>query len=512
MNKTLFSSLYLQRTVRFPSLFLYPLIFLLATGCYTRTESLEVDEVPAVAIQEAADAASEDPLFEITDWIPENWWVIFNDEQLNCFIETTIKNNPTLEAARTRILAAQTTADKVRSALYPTLTWSADVQREKLSKTGVFPFSGTGSSSSTAPIPTAPVIPTLPVYFTLYETALNIIYDFDLWGKNRNTLRAAIGDVQSSIADEAFTRLSLSIALAEVYFQLQTDYARLKLARETLNNREQYFDLVKKRVQYNLDDNLIYYAALNNLISARQSILVIEANIAVGENQLKAYLAGDFQEEIDDINIDQKPLPKVPLPEAIPLHLICHRPDLMSQLWLIQSAGYKINVAIAGFYPDVNLMAFGGFQTIHLQKLFQARSTYGDIELVTSLPLFTGGLLEANLRGTEIDYDLAILEYNQLVIDAVKEVMDGIVVLENTNQQLKQFTSEAQQQEEIFRLTDLRLKHNIGSALDYLNSEQETLVIRDQEVIALGTTLHSILELVKALGGGYDACCDDGNF
>ena len=511
MNKTLISSKFISHLFKFLSLFFSILFFLGTSGCYTRTESLEVLEVPNTAIQEAVDGASEDPLFEMTEWIPENWWEIFNDEQLNDFIETTIINNPTLQAARVRILSAQTTADKVRSALYPTLTWNADVQREKLSKTGIFPISGTGSTSSSAPIPTAPVIPVIPIYFTQYETALNILYDFDLWCKNRNTLRAAIGEVQSSMADEAFTRLSLSIALAEVYFQLQTDYQRLIFARGMLKNREQYFDLVQKRIQYNLDDNLIFYAAFNNLISARQAVLVIEANIAVGENQLRAYLAGDFQEEICDINIEQKPLPKVPLPEALPLHLICHRPDLISQLWLIQSAGYKINVAIAGFYPDINLMAFGGLQTIHLKEWFQARSSYGDIQLATSLPIFTGGLLEANLRGSEINYDLAILEYNQLVIDAVKEVLDGIVVLRNNNQQLEQFRSETQQQEEIFRITDLRMKHNIGSALDYLNAEQQTLVIRDQEVSALGNTFHSILELVKALGGGYDACNDDCN-
>lgn len=485
----------------------FTLFVLLAvfTGCYTRKDGEDFKELPAAVLQKAVDEVSNDPLFEMTEWIPENWWEIFNDEQLNKFIAITIVNNPTLQSAKTKILLALTTADKVRSALYPSITWNADVQREKLSETGVLPISGNGSISSSAPLPQAPIMPSvIPIYFTLYETALNILYDFDLWGKNRNTLRAALGEVQSAIADEAFTRLSLSLAVAESYFQLQTDYEQLRILREIHKNREHYFELVKKRVQYNLDDNLIFYAASNNLIAARQDLLVTEANISIHENQLRSYLAGNFQDEICDIHIDQKTLPKVPLPEVLPLHLISHRPDIISKLWLIESACYKINVAIAGFYPDINLMAFGGFQTIHFQKWFEAKSTYGDIQLATSLPIFTGGLLTANLKSSELNYDLEILDYNQLIIDAVKQVLNGIVVLKNNNQQLEQFRLEAKDQQEIFRITHLRLEHNIGSNLDYLNSENEFLAIKRQEVIALKNTLNSILDLIKALGGGYD--------
>jgi NodT family efflux transporter outer membrane factor (OMF) lipoprotein len=481
------------------------LLLTASTGCYTRQDGEPFKELPVAALQQAVDESNDDSLFEVVDWIPENWWEIFDDPQLNEFIETTLINNPTLQSAKTKILLAITTADKVRSALYPTISWNADVQREKLSKTGVLPVSGTGAISSSSAIPQAPINPAvIPVYFTQYETALNILYDFDLWGKNRNTFKAALGEVQSAIADEAFTRLSLSIAVAEVYFLLQADYEQLRLLQQIHTNREHYFELVKKRVQYNLDDNLIFYAALNNLIAANQALLVTEANVAVGENQLRAYLAGDFQEEICDVHIDQRPLPKVPLPEALPLHLISHRPDIISKLWLIESTCYKIEVAVAGFYPDVNLMAFGGFQTIHLQKWFQAQSTYGDIQLATSLPIFTGGLLTANLRASEVNYDLEVLDYNQLIIDAVKQVLNGIVVLKNNNEQLKQFRLEAEDQQEIFRLTNLRIEHNIGSNLDYLNSENEFLLIKQQEVIALRNTLHSILELIKALGGGYD--------
>jgi multidrug efflux system outer membrane protein len=147
-------------------------------------------------------------------------------------------------------------------------------------------------------------------------------------------------------------------------------------------------------------------------------------------------------------------------------------------------------------------------QTIHWQKLLQGRSAYWDMQLATSLPIFTGGLLEANLWGAEVDYNTAICKYNQLVLDAVKEVLNGVAILQNKHRQYDEFKSEVQQQEKIVHITQLRVEHNLASNLEYLNSQQETLVIRNKEMTALGEMVIAMLELIKALGGGYGACME----
>lgn len=123
-----------------------------------------------------------------------------------------------------------------------------------------------------------------------------------------------------------------------------------------------------------------------------------------------------------------------------------------------------------------------------------------------SLPIFDGGLLRANLRRREVDYNLAILQYNQMVLDATHEVLDGIVVLSNANQQLEEFKKETGYQADILDLTKLRVAHNLGSDLEYLTRESSLLTARDQEMLAYGQTLQAVLSLIKALGGGYEAC------
>lgn len=483
---------------------LLQLVFVVITSsscsCGPRAQAIGI---PEKALERAMDATNEDPIFNHEESIPEDWWLIFNDTQLSGFIETALENNPTLQSAHAKILAAQYNADKVQAALYPHFNFMMDVQRQKLSKTGVIPA---GPTLPSIPVPSTPNSG-IPFYFTLFDTQINFIYDFDFWGKNRNTLRAALGEVQANIADEIFARLALSISVAQVYYRLQIDYQRQEIAEELVKNRQEFLDLTQQRVQKNLDDERAFHNAQINLSAARQALLQIQGDIAVNEYQLQAYLAGSFEEEIANIKISPKDIPAVPLPRELPLHLISYRPDITAQLWLIQSAGLQIEVAKAGFYPDFNLTGFLGMQTIHLHKWFFAKSAYYNIEPAFTLPIFDGGLLVANLRGSEVNYDLAIYEYNNMVLNAIRDVLDGMAVLQNENGQLDEFKQEAMHQNEISQLTEMRANHHLSSGLDTLNAQANFLTARDNETISIGRTMMAVLSLVKALGGGYDAFC-----
>lgn len=490
----------------FPFL-LFTAFCLILSGCTSATHVAPYD-VPSQTLENAIQEANNDPLFE-NDLIPQEWWLLFDDDQLTEFIQTSFARNPTLQQAKSQILAAAYTADYVHSSLFPFLGWGADVSRQKLSKTGVIPFE-TGPPGSGTPIIDVPVMPGstggIPVYFTLYETELNLTYNFDFWDKNRNAFRAALGRMRANIAEEAFAKLLLGIAVAQVYYDLQTKYKRQEILRALVENRLHYLNLVQKRIHGNLDNEIAFQNAESNLSDARDSLLQVQGDIAVSEYQLKAYLAGNFLEEIMQINITQKPLPRVPLPEDLPLHLISQRPDIIAQLWLIESAGRQIEVAKAGFYPDFNLAALFGFQTIHFGELFKWPSRYFNVDPAVTLPIFDGGKLLANLHESEINYDLAILEYNDLVINAAKEVLDGIAVLRNTWQRLQENANKLEHQTKSYQLTNLRVSHSLNNILDQLNSEEIMLMSQDQEVVALGRMIQAILGLIKALGGGYDTC------
>ncbi|MGZ3633383.1 MAG: efflux transporter outer membrane subunit [Parachlamydiaceae bacterium] len=484
-----------------------PLLFLIAllASCSSATYMTSID-IPTQTIEEAIGDAREDPLF-VNGSLPEQWWVLFNDEQLNGFIQKALENYPTVQKAKMQILAAAYAASSVQSSLYPYLSWGTDVSRQKLSETGVIPFSSgpPGSGTPTVNVPTVPGRASrIPEYFTLYETELNVKYSFDFWEKHRNTFRAALGIVQANVAEEAFARLQLAFKVSDSYFKWQTCDKREAIAKSLVANRQRYLELIQKRVHLNLDDELSLQNARFNLDDAQDLLLLVQGELEMYRYQLKTYLADHFDDEIQPMA--QMPLPQVPLPQDLPLHLISRRPDITAQLWLIESAGRQIDVAKAGFYPDFNLSAFFGFQTLHLGELFKWPSSYFNVDPAVSLPLFDGGRLMANLHGSEVNYDLAILDYNELVLNAAKEVLESLALLRNSWERLKSFEHKADAQQELYRLTSLRASHSLNTGLDELNSQANLLISQDQRVAAEGRTIHYILELIKALGGGYDSC------
>lgn len=488
------------------------IIFLFLTSCCSENRAAPLP-LPTSSLETAIAEASKDSLIDVTSSLPGNWWCLFNDAQLDEFIQKALQRNPTLQMAEANIRYASANALKARAVLFPSLNWGADVSRQKFSETGIIPFNSsplTGTTAALTPLAVTGGVNAIPVYFTQYETEAILNYDFDIWGKNRNTWRAAIGEMRSKIADEAFKRLQLAISVSKVYYQLQIDYKRLAIAQAIVKNRSEYLRLSEQRLNNNLENILIVHTAENNLVSAKQSLLQIEIDIAVNEHQLKAYLADNFEEEISNILIEESCLPNVPVPFDIPLHLIAYRPDIIAQLWLIESAGKQIEVAKAGFYPDFNLAAIFGYQTIHLHELFKWPSTFFNVDPAVSLPIFDGGRLQANLYGSEVNYDLAIYQYNQLILDAVKEVLDGIAILRNSEKQQKEFKQQVEYQEELYKLTNLRVNYHLNSGLDALDYEENVLVSRDKEIIALGNTIQAMLSLIKALGGGYKPCLQIG--
>lgn len=467
------------------------LILMVGCTCCPRAEPIDV---PCAAIEQAQQEGSSDLIENGCEILPEDWWLMFDDPQLTEFIETAFERNPTLQIAHANILLAAANANRVRSFLFPSITLGADVSRQKLSETGLFP---TGPPFG------------LPVYFTQTETELNLTYDFDIWGKNRNAWGAALGEVQAKLADEAFKRLQLGILVAMTYYALQIDYQRINIVNALIRNETEYVELIKQRVDANLESMITLQSAQSNLTAVKQALLQVQADQAANEYQLKTYLAGDFDEEFEPIELDFCSLPRIPIPDNLPLHLIAQRPDIIAQLWLIDSTTKQIKVAEAGFYPDLNLAALFGFQTLHLPKLLTWPSSYFNIDPAISLPIFQGGRLIANLRTSEAQYDLAVYEYNNLVLNAVRDVLDGLALLRNAEQQYQEQKMNLDFQRKSFELTSLRVAHHLNSELDQLVSEENMLIARDQEVVALGNTIQKVLFLIKALGGGYYACSEE---
>ncbi len=468
-------------------------------GCCLCPRAKRID-APKVALEESV----QNKGFQRGE-LPLDWWRVFQDPQLTQFIEKAFQNNPTLHAARARILLAAAKAKNIRANLFPNILWGADVSSQKLSETGLVPFNlNPPPTAANTPLVFPAGFDHIPVYFTQTETEFILTYEFDLWGKNRNALKAAKGEMFAKVADMAFAQLELGIEVAKSYYELQINYRREEIAKTLVALQEEFLDLTKKRLLDNLDSRISINTIEVELTTLKQTLLTIQQDIFLKEDQLKTYLAADFTESI--FAVEKVELPKIPVPENLPLHLLSNRPDISSQLWIIESAGKQIDVAKAGFYPDFNLAALFGYQTIHLSKLFEGPSVYYNVNPAVTLPFFDGGRLMANLRISEVNYDLAVFKYNELVLKATREVLDALSLISSYEKQERQAIKRFELQENLLQLMEMRVKNHLNSQLDMIKSRQNMLIAQDQEIQVLAQRIDASLSLIKALGGGFS--CD----
>lgn len=485
-------------------------ILLLATGTLSgclKRHYPDVYESPEAALQIAADQANTLP-FLPGDWPNAYWWLMFRDEQLNSLMNQALSDNPSIKIALARIRLANYVASAAGSPLWPSIGLEADVTRYRISKTGAIAdiASVLNSTTTVNPLPVGLGFPG----FTFTQTEININgqYQFDFWQQNLNNFKAAVGELLATEADAVFSTVSLGISVAQAYFSLQVTYAREEVAMRRIHNRTEYVKLTEKRVQNGLTNQLALKTAQSNLISAQESLKEIQLLIEIYKNQLHALVAGNFLESADNISIDKKEIALFSLPTNLPLGLIAHRPDVTATAWRVEEAAKKIKVARADFYPNFNIMALFGYQTIHPKELFKWRSIYGQAGPAVNLPIFEGGLLVAQLGEAHENYYIAVEQYNQTIITAVQNVLNSMANLKYVFGEYQDYVQIVNLSNENLDITRGRFKHHIDSYLNVLDAELDAITKEDLKLVILGNYYLQFTNLISALGGGYDSGCE----
>jgi NodT family efflux transporter outer membrane factor (OMF) lipoprotein len=188
---------------------------------------------------------------------------------------------------------------------------------------------------------------------------------------------------------------------------------------------------------------------------------------------------------------------------ARPSELLGRRPDVVAQRWRIEAATQDIQEAQARFYPNASLAAFVGLQSLGLGELLNAGSRVLGISPAVSLPIFDGGRLRANLAGKDAEYDLAVAQYNKILVGALNEVADDLSGLDSLATQVaaQQRARDAAQQ--AYDLSQQRYKAGVGSYLESLVVRQQLLQAEQRMAALRAQQVDTSVQLIQALGGGF---------
>jgi len=322
-------------------------------------------------------------------WPDADWWKRFGDPQLDALVAEALAGSPSMGAARARLDRAGAFALASGAPLTPQVGAGAGLNRQRYSATGIFPPPIGGS------------------YYTQTQLALQFSYEIDFWGKNRAAYDAALGQARAAEVDAFAARLTLSAAVAHAYAQLGHAFDRMDVAQATLAQRQAIYDLTRQRLAAGLDTKVELKQAEASIPAARQRIAQLEEDIALARNQLAA-LAGKGPDRGLAIERPRAQGLPVPLPSILPADLIGRRPDVVAQRWRVESARRDVDSAKAQFYPNLNLTALVGVQTVSYGKLLSPDSRIPQADAALLLPIFDGGRLRGNLGARDADYDLAV--------------------------------------------------------------------------------------------------------
>ena len=418
-------------------------------------------------------------------WPAEDWWRALGDPQLDKLMEEALAGSPSLRLAHARVDRALAFAEAAGAPLMPQLSGSVDATRQRFSKNGLIPppFAGQWRWQN--------------------QAQLNFSYEFDFWGKNAAAYASALGQAKAAEVDAYAARLVLASALARAYVQLARGYDQLDLAREIVAQREKTRSLVAERLQAGLDSRIELKQAEASLPEARERVIQYEETIALARNQLAA-LAGQGPDRGLALERPKLAASSAPaLPSLLPVDLLGRRPDVVAGRWRVEAAAKDIDNARAQFYPNVNLIAFAGFQALGWSKLLDLGSRTIGVGPALRLPIFDGGRLRGNLGERNADYDAAVEQYNQTLVDALREVADQLAAFRSLQQQAPETRAGLSTSQEAYELSLERYRAGLANYLTVVQAEALVTAQRSLAADLRARELDAAIGLVRALGGGY---------
>ena len=432
----------------------------------------------------------DNSLFEEGGWPNTHWWEMFHDEQLNQLILQGFICSPTLQKALASAEKACALALQKRANLFPELDFNYQEQWQHFSKNGFI----------RAIIPNEKQV---PAGDNQIDLTANFSWEVDFFGKNKNLFAAALGLSHAQAAEASQAKMLLAVAIAQMYFDIQALIEKQDVLKQRVAIAQEFALLQIQREAIGIDLIANVWDAEQSLKLLQEDLINIDKELLISSHALHALIGASPDEDLIEVRPSADFQTMFSLPCNLAIDLLARRPDVVASGWRVEAAAKQIGAAKADFYPRVNLMAFVGLESLHFNNLFQWSSRMGGLEPAIYLPFFTAGRLKANLREKVAAFNEAVYDYNNLLLHAAREVADQVVSLQATRETLNKQKKVIGLADKHYQLLQWRSKIGLDNELIVLQQEDKLLVQAYQLITLQQNHLLSVVNLVKALGGGY---------
>ncbi len=417
-------------------------------------------------------------------WPRADWWTGLGGPQLDALMHEALAGNPTLDAADARVRVALAQADAQDAARKARVGAQAE-------------YSGIRIPATVAPAPFG------GHYLGVEILNINASYAPDLWGGHRAAWEATVDQAHAAQIDAQAARLSLSTNVVQAYAELAHSATLEDVAKRELERSRGTQSLTSQRVKAGIDSTFQLRQTEAAIASAQRGLQSAQEQSALSRAALAALLGKGPDRGLQIARPKTLVAAPLALPSDLPSDLLARRPDIVAARWRVEASARGIAAAKAQFYPTVNLTAAIGLASASLGTLFQLPSRYAQLGPGISLPIFDGGRLRAGLAERDANYDLAVAQYDQTLVDALHQVAEQVIALHAIDGQIATQQQAQDAAQSAYDLGMQRYRGGVSGYLDVLGVQQVLLRSQQQMADLNAQRLAASVRLVQALGGGF---------
>jgi NodT family efflux transporter outer membrane factor (OMF) lipoprotein len=437
---------------------------------------------PPATYKEAGEWKVAEPM----DATPKgNWWTVFNDPRLDQLESQVGAANQNIKAAVARLQQARAETRIQRASLFPALNVGATATRSR-----------TSVNSPRFPKGLEPVGGN-------FDLEADLSYEFDVWGRVRNSVNSAKASQQASAADLAALDLSMHAELVTDYFTLCGQDAQQVLLDRTVDDYTKSLQLTQ-----NLYDGGA--AALADVEQARAQLETARTQAAdtrLQRAQSEHAIAVLVGENPSSFHLESKPLPLDQPPPllnpGLPSALLERRPDVAAAERRVASANFTVGVARAAYFPQFSLAASFGYDSVHSSNWLTAPSRMWSAGPSGVLSVIDAGRHRAQSDQAHALFDEQVADYRNVVLTAYQEVEDALAALRQLQQESSSEAAAVTATRKALEQSQYRYKAGLVTYLEVATNETAHLQAQLSSVSIQVRRMNASVLLVKALGGGW---------
>lgn len=414
------------------------------------------------------------------------WWKRFDDQTLDSLIGLAVERNYNLAIAARRIEIARQDVRSAQSAYYPKFGLDAGWARDRQS--GAIAGKNVPASIS-----------------SYWNGGINMSWEIDLFGKITASGRQRKSQLRVSKAEYGAAMVSLQAQMATYYINLRVYQAEMDVALEHSENQLQVVHITEARHKAGLASMLDVAQAKTVYYSTVASIPLLENSIRTTINSI-AILLGQYPTELYEWLSEVKPLPNhlQLVATGVPLDLLSRRPDVVAARQNVSAAADALGIAKKDYLPTLTLNGSVGTSAHDVSNLFKNNSFTYTIAPTLSWTIFDGFARKSATATAKENMEIEIDNYNLTVMTAVEETDNAMSAYVHDLDYLNSIGEVVNQSEEAERLSLDLYKRGLSPFTNVVDAQLNVLEYQNSLIVAKGDALVSLVNLYKALGGGWN--------